>query len=143
MNRRDFVSTLGLASLTVPLSRCGSLARKASDGSLPDLRGTDGGSARPNIVFIMSDDHASQAISCYGSRLNHTPRIDQIAQQGVRFDNCFCTNALCAPSRAGILTGKYSHLNGLRNRSSTGRRKPFPRPCRRRATKPPSWANGT
>lgn len=68
---------------------------------------------RPNILFIMSDDHASHAISAYGSRVNRTPNIDRIAREGVRFDNCFCTNSICAPSRAVILTGKYSHLNGV------------------------------
>jgi arylsulfatase A-like enzyme len=65
----------------------------------------------------MTDDHASQAVGCYGSRLNRTPNIDRIARDGVRFDNCFCTNGICAPSRAVILTGKHSHLNGVRNNS--------------------------
>jgi arylsulfatase A-like enzyme len=69
---------------------------------------------RPNILFIMSDDHASQAISSYSGRINRTPNIDRIAEEGVRFDNCFCTNSICAPSRAVILTGKYNHLNGVR-----------------------------
>ncbi len=70
--------------------------------------------APPNILYIMADDHASHAISAYGSRINRTPNIDRIAQQGVRFDNCFCTNSICAPSRAVILTGQYSHLNGVK-----------------------------
>lgn len=74
--------------------------------------------ARPNILFIMSDDHASHAISAYGSRVNKTPNIDRIAKEGMRFDNCFCTNSLCAPSRAVILTGKYSHRNGVIDNSS-------------------------
>jgi len=69
--------------------------------------------SRPNILLIMSDDHASHAISAYGSRINKTPNIDRIAHEGMRFDNCFCTNSICAPSRAVILTGKYSHLNGV------------------------------
>ncbi len=68
-------------------------------------------SRRPNIVFILSDDHAAHAIGCYGSAVNRTPRIDEIARYGVRFENCFATNALCAPSRASILTGTYSHVN--------------------------------
>jgi len=63
----------------------------------------------------MADDHASQAVGCYGSRINRTPGIDRIAREGVRFDNCFCTNGICAPSRAVILTGQYSHLNGVRD----------------------------
>lgn len=70
---------------------------------------------RPNIIWIMSDDHASQALSCYGSRLNRTPNLDRIASEGVRFDNAFCTNSLCAPSRATLLTGKYSHINGMKD----------------------------
>ncbi|MGL3149741.1 sulfatase family protein [Microbacterium sp. A82] len=70
-------------------------------------------SKRPNIVLILTDDHASHAISAYGSAVNSTPRIDEIAQAGVRLDNCFCTNALCTPSRASILTGTYSHINGV------------------------------
>jgi arylsulfatase A-like enzyme len=67
----------------------------------------------PNILFIMSDDHAAHAISSYGSRINHTPNIDRIADDGIRFDNCFCTNAICTPSRATILTGTYNHVNGV------------------------------
>lgn len=69
---------------------------------------------RPNILFIMSDDHAAHAISAYGSRINETPHLDRIANEGMRLDNCFCTNSICAPSRANILTGKYNHLNGVR-----------------------------
>ena len=68
---------------------------------------------RPNIVFIMSDDHASQAISAYGSRLIRTPHIDRLASEGMLFENCFVTNSICTPSRAAILTGKYAHLNGV------------------------------
>ena len=70
-------------------------------------------SPRPNILFIMSDDHAAHAMGCYGSRINQTPHMDRIAHEGVRFDNCFCTNSICAPSRATILTGTYSHINGV------------------------------
>jgi arylsulfatase A-like enzyme len=69
--------------------------------------------ARPNILFIMSDDHASHAISAYGSRINKTPHIDRIAEGGMRFNNCFCTNSICTPSRATILTGTYNHINGV------------------------------
>ncbi len=70
---------------------------------------------RPNIVFIMADDHAEQAISAYGSELIATPNIDRIAREGVLFRNAFVTNSICAPSRAVFLTGTYSHLNGLRD----------------------------
>ena len=68
---------------------------------------------RPNIIFIMSDDHASHAMSCYGSRINRTPHLDRIAEGGMRFDNCFCTNSICTPSRAVILAGTHSHVNGV------------------------------
>lgn len=74
-------------------------------------------SKRPNIIFIMSDDHAVQAISAYGhpvSKLAPTPNIDRIAQNGTVFNNSFCTNSICGPSRAVILTGKHSHINGFR-----------------------------
>ena len=67
---------------------------------------------RPNIVFIMSDDHAYQAISAYSQQLMRTPNIDRIAQEGMLFTNACVTNSICAPSRAVILTGKHSHLNG-------------------------------
>lgn len=68
---------------------------------------------RPNIVFIFSDDHAPQAISAYGSRINRTPNIDRMAQEGALFVNSFCANSICGPSRANILTGKHSHINGF------------------------------
>ena len=68
---------------------------------------------RPNFLFIMADDHAAHALSCYGSRINATPNLDRIADEGMRFDNCFCTNSICTPSRAAILTGVYNHVNGV------------------------------
>ncbi|MEM8762637.1 MAG: sulfatase [Bacteroidota bacterium] len=67
---------------------------------------------RPNIIFIMSDDHAYQAISAYGSQLIETPNIDKIANDGMLFTNACVTNSICAPSRATILTGKHNHING-------------------------------
>ncbi|MCK5000135.1 MAG: sulfatase-like hydrolase/transferase, partial [Anaerohalosphaera sp.] len=97
--RRSFLRTIGLSAIVLaatPFSRA---------ATIPDKR--------PNILFIMSDDHASHAISAYGSKVNKTPNIDRIAKEGMRFDNCFCTNSICSPSRAVILTGKYSHLNGV------------------------------
>jgi len=72
--------------------------------------------SRPNIVFIFSDDHAVQAIGAYGSKVNRTPHIDRLAHEGALYVNSFCANSICGPSRACILTGKHSHLNGfLRN----------------------------
>lgn len=68
---------------------------------------------RPNIVFILTDDHAAHAMSCYGSRINKTPNLDRIADEGIRFDRCYCTNSICTPSRASILAGTYNHINGV------------------------------
>ncbi len=71
--------------------------------------------ARPNILFIFSDDHTWQAISCYGEKrqLIQTPNIDRLAAEGMKFTRCLVPNSICAPSRAVVLTGKYSHLNGV------------------------------
>jgi arylsulfatase A-like enzyme len=77
------------------------------------LAGPASAADRPNIIFIMSDDHAAHAISAYGSRVNTTPNIDRLAREGMRFDNVFVTNSICTPSRAAILTGQYSHRNGV------------------------------
>ena len=71
---------------------------------------------RPNVIFIMSDDHTSQAVSAYGGRLSKispTSNIDRLANEGMLFKNCFVTNSICTPSRAAIMTGKYSHKNGV------------------------------
>ncbi|QDV23897.1 sulfatase-like hydrolase/transferase [Aureliella helgolandensis] len=80
------------------------------------LSPTKAWSAQPNIVFVFSDDHALQAIGAYGSKINQTPNLDRIAKEGAVFQNSFCANSICGPSRACILTGKHSHKNGfLRN----------------------------
>ena len=97
VNRRDFLKYL---------------AAPAVAGAIhPWLLGADAGGERPNILYIMADDHASHAISAYGSRINKTPHIDRLAKDGLRLDNCFCTNSICGPCRAVLLTGKYSHKN--------------------------------
>jgi len=73
--------------------------------------------ARPNILYIMADDHTSQAWGCYNSRLKEfcpTPNIDRLAREGALLTNCFCTNSICVPSRGAILTGQYSHTNGIK-----------------------------
>ncbi len=69
--------------------------------------------ARPNIIFIMTDDHAAHAIGAYGSRVNKTPHLDRLAREGALLTSVFATNSICTPSRAAILTGQYSHLNGV------------------------------
>ncbi|MBL9194837.1 MAG: sulfatase [Opitutaceae bacterium] len=93
---------------------------------LPGAAGASSGSSQrppPNIVFIFSDDHAYQAISAYGDerKLLETPNIDRLAREGMRFDRCLVTNSICGPSRATVLTGLYSHLNGFVNNSPQAR----------------------
>lgn len=68
---------------------------------------------RPNILFIMTDDHASQAMGCYGSNVNCTPNMDKIAEEGMLFQHCYVSNSICTPSRAAILTGTHNHVNGV------------------------------
>lgn len=84
---------------------------------------------RPNIIFIMTDDHTTQAMSCYGGNLLNTPNMDRLAAEGIRFDNCYATNALSGPSRACILTGKFGHINGFTDNASTfnGDQQTFPK----------------
>ncbi len=87
---------------------------------------------RPNILFIFSDDHAPHAIGAYGGRLKRvdpTPNIDALARQGMLFRNSFCTNSICGPSRAVIVTGKHSHLNGFMNNGNNfdGSQQTFPK----------------
>jgi len=67
---------------------------------------------RPNIVLIVSDDHGREALGCYGNAVIETPNLDQLAAEGVRFTQAFCTTASCAASRSVILTGLYNHTNG-------------------------------
>ncbi len=87
---------------------------------------------QPNIVFIFSDDHAPHAIGAYDGwlkKVNPTPNIDQLASQGMLFENSFCTNSICGPSRAVILTGKHSHHNGFMNNGNKfdGGQQTFPK----------------
>jgi arylsulfatase A-like enzyme len=113
--RREFLKTIGMG--TAALATPGLMTLSCS------------GSKPPNIIFIMSDDHAERAISCYGSDLIKTPGIDRIAREGIRFENSFVTNSICGPSRATLLTGKYSHLNGFRDNRDTfdGSQMTFPK----------------
>ena len=84
---------------------------------------------QPNILFIFTDDHASHAIGAYGSKVNQKPNLDRIAKEGMLFQNCFCTNSICGPSRAVILTGKHSHLNGFMQNGNVfdGSQQTFPK----------------
>ncbi len=96
VSRRDFLKVIGSAS-ALTLMGCG-LGKKVQK--------------KPNILFIMSDDHAYQAISAYDDKLIQTPNIDRLADEGMKFTNGCVTNSICAPSRATILTGKHCHLHG-------------------------------
>ncbi|MBQ9430905.1 MAG: sulfatase [Kiritimatiellae bacterium] len=96
--RRSFLTGAGASALLAGCST--SLMRLAKERKL-------------NILFIMTDDHAAHAISAYGSRINKTPNMDRLAAEGMIFSDVMCTNPICAPSRAGILTGRYSHKNGV------------------------------
>ena len=85
-------------------------------GTMTHLQGAQPAGQRPNILFILSDDHTSQAWGIYGGVLAeyaHNANIRRLAKEGVVLDNCFCTNSISAPSRASILTGLYSHRNRL------------------------------
>jgi arylsulfatase A-like enzyme len=79
----------------------------------PNVLAQSSRTARPNIIYIMSDDHAAHAIGAYGSRVNKTPNLDRLAREGALLSNVFATNSICTPSRAAILTGQYSHVNGV------------------------------
>lgn len=96
--------------ILIPLT--GLIAVSCNSDQMVGNRSTE----RPNIIFIMSDDHTWQAVSCYEHQVSEfatTPSIDRLASQGMRFDRCLVTNSICGPSRATILTGKYSHQNGV------------------------------
>jgi len=106
MDRRSFLKIAGMTAAASSWIGCLSNTQIVQHNK----------SSRPNILFIMSDDHACNAISCYGGMLKNimpTPNIDRIAAEGIRLDNCLVTNSICTPSRAVILTGKYSHKNGV------------------------------
>jgi len=111
---------LSLLVLAVPAALCFTVNAEATDD-------------RPNIVFVFSDDHATQALSAYGGPLAEiapTPNLDAIANEGMRFDRCMVTNSICGPSRATILTGKYSHKNGFFMNEATkfdGSQQTFPK----------------
>ena len=101
-SRHNFLKTAGLVLVVLVLQSC--ISRLSTYRK------------QPNILFIMSDDHAANAISCYGSHLAgsvSTPNIDRIAEKGIRLNRTFCTNSICTTSRASILTGKYGHHNGV------------------------------
>ena len=98
-SRRDFLAGIG-ATAALAGCRGGGIVGAAK-------------ARRLNILYIMSDDHAAHAISAYGSKINRTPFMDALAKNGVILSNCFSTNPICTPARGGIVTGEYSHKNGV------------------------------
>ena len=82
---------------------------------IPQTQQTENTKEKPNIIFILADDLAVNALSVYNPKLFNTPNMDRLAKEGIKFNNCLVTNSICAPSRAVMLTGKYSHVNGLRD----------------------------
>ena len=101
LTRRQFMKVVGAS---------------AAAAALPSALAAKGAQGKPNIIFIMSDDHCAQAIGAYNSRLaklNPTPTIDTLAKEGILLENCFCTNSICTPSRACIMTGQHSAVNGV------------------------------
>jgi len=101
VDRRDFLRTIGLGGAAL------TLGAPVTPSPRP---------ARPNILYVMGDDHCATAIGAYNSRLaklNPTPVIDTLAREGMLFENCFCVNSICTPSRANIMTGQYSQANGV------------------------------
>jgi arylsulfatase A-like enzyme len=112
ITRREVLARLSgaaLGSALVPQM----VSAEVGGQSEPKRQEVGGSSKRPNILWITTEGVPLKVLSCYGSQLMSTPHIDRIAREGMRFENSFVTNALCAPSRAALLTGKYDHLNGM------------------------------
>ena len=107
-------STLFLPLAALSLASCGGQKKEEAK--------------QPNIIFMMADDHTTQAMSCYGVNLIQTLNLDRIANEVIRFVNCYAVIALSGPSRACILTGKFSHENGFTDKASTfnGDQQTFP-----------------
>lgn len=103
MTRREAFHQIGLAGAAAFASSCGRTAKQQ----------------RPNILFVLTDDQPVSEMSCYGNTILHTPNMDRLAAEGARFTNCFVTNSLCAPSRASMLSGCYSHITGVRGNSES------------------------
>jgi len=113
MNRKDFIKSIGLAGICLGTANFGQSFRKKKKSKAR---------AKPNMIIVLTDDHAWEAVSAYGGYLkNHakTPVIDSLGEDGMRFDNFMCNNSICSPSRASFLTGQYSHKNGVKGLGGT------------------------
>ena len=111
-SRRDVLKGLGGAIAASAFSGA-AIAEAPAAGSQPSQQAINPSQRQPNILWITGEGVPLSALSCYGSRLIETPNIDRIAKEGMRFENAFTANALCAPSRATLLTGTYNHINGM------------------------------
>jgi arylsulfatase A-like enzyme len=111
ITRRNALKALG-GVLAASAVNAGAAPPSAVPSAAPSTSGS-GIPKRPNVLWITGEGVPVPALSCYGGRYLDTPNIDRIAKEGVRFENAFCTNGLCAPSRATLLTGTYSHVNGI------------------------------
>ncbi len=126
ITRRQVLTGLGSAALGSALSpaflSAETSAANETSASAPAIESgkRDSSSDRPNILWITGEGIPLKVLGCYGSTLIETPHIDRIAKEGMRFENSFCTNALCAPSRATLLTGTYSNVNGQLSNFDTG-----------------------
>lgn len=120
VGRMALLSFIIIPALSGCLTGEAQVTNAASEGltEVSDVENT-AKNTRPNILFIMSDDHSERAISAYGSKLINTPNIDRIANEGVLFKNSFVANSICGPSRAVMLTGKHSHINGFTDNHSS------------------------
>jgi len=133
VERRQFLKRVGIAGMALAFPHLSCATQRGGDGDVPlpslPLQVPRKAGRRPNILFLFADDHANQAISAYGSVINRTPHIDRIAREGAILRNNTCCNSICAPSRAAILTGKHSHLNGIRTNGDIfdGGQTTFPR----------------
>jgi len=118
--------------IAAAMRACFSVACLVGTSGCATARPADEARPRPNIIFIFADDHAYQAVGAYGSVINDTPNIDRIGAEGMVFENCYVTNSICGPSRAVILTGKHSHLNGFHRNGMTfdGGQPTFPKMLR-------------
>jgi arylsulfatase A-like enzyme len=105
LDRREVLKVMGGAFATLPLHKLASSIKFLQGGTAPRNA--------PNFIFILTDDQQQQAMSAYSNKILKTPNMDRIASEGIRFTEAFVTNALCAPSRASILTGLYSHAHGV------------------------------
>ena len=105
--RREFLKTIGIASFSMAAGAgCSGIKRSPSEQSMP---------SKPNIILIMADDLGYAGLGCYGQTLIQTPRIDQMAREGIRFTDFYAANTVCVPSRCGLITGRHPGHAAIRD----------------------------